>query len=69
MIQTLNNNVILTQEKHSDNISEQFESIVTNLAMFKTHISLLQQQVRILDKTVKKQMKATTHACIVEHRH
>ena len=24
--------------------------------MFKTHISLLQQQVRILDKTVKKQM-------------
>jgi hypothetical protein len=57
MIQTLNNNVILTQEKHIDNISDQFENIVTNLTMFKTHISLLQQQVRILDKTVKKQMK------------
>ena len=56
MIQSVNNNVILTQDKHGDNISDQFESIVTNLAMFKTHISLLQQQVRILDKTVKKQM-------------
>ena len=55
MDQSLNNTVI-TQETHVGNISEQFDSIVTNLSMFKTHISLLQQQVRVLDKIVKKQM-------------
>ena len=55
MEQTLNNTII-TQETHVGNISEQFDSIVTNLSMFKTHISLLQQQVRGLDKIVKKQM-------------
>ena len=55
MAQTLNNTVI-TQETQIGNISDQFDSIVTNLSMFKTHISLLQQQVRALDKIVKKQM-------------
>ena len=55
MAQTLNNTVI-TQETQIWNISDQFDSIVTNLSMFKTHISLLQQQVRALDKIVKKQM-------------
>ena len=55
MAQTLNNTVI-TQETQIGNISDQFDSIVTNLSMFKTHISLLQQQVRGLDKIVKKQM-------------
>ena len=49
MAQTLNNTVI-TQETQIGNISDQFDSIVTNLSMFKTHISLLQQQVRALDK-------------------
>ena len=55
MAQTLNNTVI-TQETQIGNISDQFDSIVTNLSMFKTHISLLQQQVRALDKIVKKQI-------------
>jgi len=50
-------NDITIQEKTNLDISDQFESIVNNLTIFKTHISLLQQQVRILDKTVKKQLK------------
>jgi chromatin remodeling complex protein RSC6 len=50
------NNTVITQETQMGNISVQFDEIVTNLATFKTHITLLQQQVRVLDKIVKKQM-------------
>lgn len=50
-------NEITIQDKTTLDISEQFECIVNSLTAFKTQISLLNQQVRILDKTVKKQMK------------
>ena len=63
MAQTLNNTVI-TQETQIGNISDQFDSIVTNLSMFKTHISLLQQQVRALDKIVKKKMNLLKKICL-----
>jgi chromatin remodeling complex protein RSC6 len=51
------NEITIPEKNNLDNISDQFECIVNSLTTFKTQISLLNQQVRILDKTVKKQMK------------
>ena len=47
---------------HVGNISEQFDSIVASLSMFKTHISSLHQQVRVLDKIVKKKNNTIIYA-------
>jgi len=52
----LNDDTNISEKKIGD-ISYQFECIVNTLSTFKTQISLLHQQVRCLDKTVKKQMK------------
>ena len=42
---------------HSE-IGSAFESIIDNLSSFKVQISNIQQQIRVLDKSIKKQMKA-----------
>ena len=42
---------------HSE-IGSAFESIIDNLSSFKLQISNIQQQIRVLDKSIKKQMKA-----------
>ena len=49
------NTVLGNEEKN--NISEQFEGIINSLGLFKSQINSLQQQLRVLEKTVKKQMK------------
>jgi len=41
---------------HSE-IGTAFESIIDNLSSFKVQISNIQQQIRVLDKSIKKQMK------------
>ena len=38
-------------------IGTAFENIIDNLSSFKVQISNIQQQIRILDKSIKKQMK------------
>lgn len=40
-----------------ENIFEQFESLVDNLSHFRIQVSTIQQQVRQLEKSVKKQIK------------
>jgi chromatin remodeling complex protein RSC6 len=42
---------------HSE-IGSAFESIIDNLTSFKVQISNIQQQIRVLDKSIKKQMKS-----------
>lgn len=42
---------------HSE-IGSAFESIIDNLSSFKVQISNIQQQIRVIDKSIKKQMKA-----------
>ena len=49
-------NTVLDNEE-TNSICEQFEGIIDNLGLFKGQINSLQQQLRILEKTVKKQMK------------
>jgi chromatin remodeling complex protein RSC6 len=49
-------NTVLSNEE--TNIYEQFEGIIDNLGLFKGQINGLQQQLRVLEKTVKKQMKS-----------
>ena len=39
-------------------IGSAFESIIDNLSSFKLQISNIQQQIRVIDKSIKKQMKA-----------
>ena len=40
-----------------DDIGEAFENIIDNLSAFKLQINDIQQQIRILDKNIRKQMK------------
>ena len=47
----------LLNNKEINNISEQFEGIIDNFTIFKGHINSLQQQLKLLEKNVKKQMK------------
>ena len=49
-------NTILSNEE-TNNICEQFEGIIDNLGLFKGQINGLQQQLKTLEKTVKKQLK------------
>jgi DNA topoisomerase-1 len=49
-------NTVLDNEE-TNNICEQFEGIIDTLGLFKGQINGLQQQLRVLEKTVKKQMK------------
>ena len=41
----------------TNSICKQFEGIIDSLGLFKCQINGLQQQLRVLEKTVKKQMK------------
>lgn len=41
----------------TDDLFEQFNTIIENLSLFKNHVSTIQQQVRQLEKNIKKQMK------------
>jgi len=47
----------LEEEQNGDNMFEQFEGIVNGLSMIKTQICNLQQNLKQLEKSVKKQMK------------
>ena len=49
------NTVLDNEETH--NICKQFEGIINNFSLFKGQINSLQQQLKVLEKTVKKQMK------------
>lgn len=49
-------NTVLDNEE-TNNICEQFEGIIDSFSLFKSQINSLQQQLRVLEKTVKKQMK------------
>jgi len=44
-------------ETDDSNVFDQFQTILVGLNSFKTNISLLQQQIKILEKNVKKNMK------------
>ena len=47
-----------TTDKNLENdISEQFDGIIDSLHLFKSQINGLQQQIRVLEKNIKKQMK------------
>ena len=51
-------NTIETSEKVNDNdVFEQFGNIIESLSGFRTQINLIQQQLKQLEKNVKKQMK------------
>ncbi len=41
----------------SNNIFEQFEVIIDSLSHFRIHVNTLQQQIRHLEKNIKKEMK------------
>jgi chromatin remodeling complex protein RSC6 len=41
----------------SNNIFEQFEVIIDSLSHFRIHVNTLQQQIRCLEKNIKKEMK------------
>lgn len=49
-------NTVLDNEE-TNNIYEQFEGISNSISLFKNQFNSLQQQLRVLEKTVKKQMK------------
>ena len=49
-------NIVETNVKE-DEIVQQFNSIINNLTVFKTQIGNLQQQLKLLEKNVHKQMK------------
>jgi chromatin remodeling complex protein RSC6 len=49
-------NTVLDNEE-TNNICEQFEGIANSIGLFKSQFNSLQQQLRVLEKTVKKQMK------------
>lgn len=43
--------------ENTENLVEQFSTILTTLTAFRTQITTLQNQVKVLEKNVKKQMK------------
>jgi chromatin remodeling complex protein RSC6 len=45
------------QQTLDDSLFEQFNTIIDSLSVFKTQINNMQQQIRILEKNVKKQIK------------
>ena len=45
-----------TDEDETDELSDQFESIINGISVFKTQINSLQQNLKLLEKNVKKQM-------------
>jgi len=49
-------NTLLDNEE-TNNICQQFEGITNSIGLFKNQFNSLQQQLRVLEKTVKKQMK------------
>jgi len=46
-----------TNVENTENLVEQFSTILTTLSAFRMQITTLQNQVRVLEKNVKKQMK------------
>jgi chromatin remodeling complex protein RSC6 len=51
------NTVMSNDNEETNNICEQFEGIIDSLSLFKSQINSIQQQLRVLEKTVKKQIK------------
>ena len=49
--------LINEEEPELSNIFEQFESVIDNLSHFRIQVNTLQQQIRQLEKGVKKQIK------------
>ena len=45
-----------TNEDETNELSDQFESIINGISVFKTQINSLQQNLKLLEKNVKKQM-------------
>jgi len=45
-----------TDEDQTNELSDQFESIINGISVFKTQINSLQQNLKLLEKNVKKQM-------------
>jgi chromatin remodeling complex protein RSC6 len=45
------------EEEEPDLISQQFEGLLTSLSTFRSQITALQQQLRVLEKTVSKEVK------------
>ena len=57
----MSENTIITdkhQDKPQNEVVEQFNGVLTTLSSFKSQITMLQNQVRGLEKTVGKQMRA-----------
>jgi len=55
---TIINNTIIQNNEETNTICEQFEEIINNLTLFKGRINNIQQQIRLLEKNIKKQMKS-----------
>jgi chromatin remodeling complex protein RSC6 len=51
------NTVIKNNNEETNNICEQFEGIIDSLGLFKGQINSLQQQLRLIEKNIKKQLK------------
>jgi len=62
----LNNNDITDNEDkdNSDKILNQFETIIDTLSVFRKQINMLQQQLRNLKKSVKKEVKCLKKAAV-----
>jgi len=57
-------NVVIGMVKEVEDISEQFTNIINGLTSFKTHIVLMQQSLKNLEKITKKQMKDLQKAVV-----
>ena len=51
-------NVMASEVSTLDNVSSQFDGIITSLSLFRTQITALQQQLRILERSVTKEVKS-----------
>ena len=49
--------ITMVQKEDTSEISEQFNNIINSLNTFKTQITMMQQNMKVLEKSVKKQMK------------
>jgi len=50
-------NTVIKNNEETNNICEQFEGIIDSLGLFKGQINSLQQQLRLIEKNIKKQLK------------
>ena len=45
------------EQQINEDVFEQFNHLVTQLNLMKAHVSMIQQNVKQLEKSIKKQMK------------